>query len=174
MRATLPLLSFLLTTVYCLLLQPDDAEGDEEGAFEAEVAARGVVPFFERVGAAGGAARADGDGGQAARDGDVRVGRGAVEVGPCAERARGLGGEPDERLLGRGRAPGPVADEPDVNLQRGRALPARGVLVLGRLARGAPEEGVEPAQLGRGLGAQVNVHARLARDDVDARAALDA
>src|SRR4051794_26413993 len=122
------------------LRDSDRAEREDESALESEVAARGVVPLFERVGAAGGSARADCDGGDAARDCDVRVGRGAVEEGLRAYGARRLGGESDERVLGRSLASGAVADEFHFEFERRRARPARGSFVLGRLARGAAKK----------------------------------
>src|SRR2546430_9471880 len=109
MRATLPALSsFAFRPFTFVLRKADRAERDEQRTLEAEVAAARLVPLVERVRVAGGAARADGDGGQAARDGDVRVGRGAVEEGLRAERARRLDGEAHERRRGRRRAAGPV------------------------------------------------------------------
>src|SRR5947209_12444711 len=99
-------LSVLFTFAFRLftfaLREADRAEHDEQRAFEARVATARVVPLVERVRVAGRSARADGDGGQAARDGDVRVGRGAVEEGARAERARRLDGEAHERVCGRG------------------------------------------------------------------------
>ena len=59
---------------------------------------------------------------------------------------------------GGGLAARAVADEFDFEFERRRARAARGVLVVGGLAHGAAEEGVEPRQLVRRLRAQVNVH----------------
>ena len=123
---------------------------------------------------AGRAARADGDGGQAHRDRNVRVGRGAVEIRFRAERARGFQGESDERLFGRSHAARSVADEFHFEFERRSARAPRRVLVLRRLACRASENGVESRKFFRRLRAQVNVHRSFARDDVDAAAAFDA
>ncbi len=51
-----------------------DVEEGQEDAAEGGLASGGVVPLLQGVDAAAYAAAADGDGGKAAGDGDVRVG----------------------------------------------------------------------------------------------------
>src|ERR1044071_5087992 len=118
----------LLSVLTLALRDSDRAERDEERAFEAEVAARGVVPFFERVCAARSPARADCDGRKAARDRYVRVCRGAVEERLRADRARRFGSAPYELVFGRRRPSGADAYDFHFEFERRRARTPRGCL----------------------------------------------
>src|ERR1039457_6750590 len=70
-----------------LCRQVGDVEQGEEDAAERGSAAGGVVPLLQGVDAAAEASGADGDGGDAAGERDIRVGRAEAGFGAQAEMA---------------------------------------------------------------------------------------
>jgi len=92
----------------------DRVEKGEEDAAEGGFAAGGVVPLLQGMDAAALASSSDGDGGDAAREGDVSVGGAEAGFGAEGEMAvYGAEGVEDRGVVGKGRG-GAVSDGFDV------------------------------------------------------------
>jgi len=66
-------------------LRPEQQQHQQEDAFQSQVAPFRPEPLLQRVRPAAHAARADGDGRRAQRQGNIGVGRGAIETRPNAQ-----------------------------------------------------------------------------------------
>src|SRR5277367_1621926 len=101
-----------------LLLQTGEQNGGEEEALQSQFPAGGVVPFVESVRAAGFAAAADGNGGDAERERNVGVGGAAFKARTGAEKAIDATDRIEQRRIVGKLAGGAQAEGAKSDLQR--------------------------------------------------------